>query len=61
MLWIFITMLASLSQTLRSVSQKNIMTSWSHKFSVFEVYFCATFSFLLLIFFIPYNDPIFLE
>ncbi len=62
MLWISITILASLSQTLRSVSQKNIINEVGVVSSAYSRFiFALPFSFLLLIFFIPYNDPIFLE
>ena len=62
MLWILITILASLSQTLRSVSQKNIINEVGVINSAYSRFiFALPFSFLLLIFFIPYNDPIFLE
>ena len=62
MLWIFITILASLSQTLRSVSQKNIINEVGVVSSAYSRFiFALPFSLLLLIFFIPYNDPIFLE
>ena len=62
MLWILITILASLSQTLRSVSQKNIINEVGFVSAAYSRFiFALPFSFLLLIFFIPYNDPIFLE
>ncbi len=62
MLWILITILASLSQTLRSVSQKNIINEVGVVSSAYSRFiFALPFSFLLLIFVIPYNDPIFLE
>ena len=62
MLWVLITILASLSQTLRSVSQKNIINEVGVVSSAYSRFiFALPFSFLLLIFFIPYNDPIFLE
>ena len=62
MLWILITILASLSQTLRSVSQKNIIQEVGVISSAYSRFiFALPFSVLLLIVFIPYNDPIFLE
>ena len=62
MFWVLITVLASLSQTLRSVSQKNIINEVGVVSSAYSRFiFALPFSFLLLIFFVPYDDPIFLQ
>ena len=62
MLWVLITILASLSQTLRSVSQKNIINEVGVISSAYSRFiFALPFSVLLLVFFIAYDDPIFLQ
>ena len=62
MLWVLITILASLSQTLRSVYQKNIIEEVGVVSSAYSRFiFALPFSFLLLVFFVPYDDPIFLQ
>ena len=62
MLWVLITILASLSQTLRSVSQKNIIQEVGVISSAYSRFiFALPFSVLLLVFFISYDDPIFLQ
>ena len=62
MLWVLITILASLSQTLRSVSQKNIINEVGVISSAYSRFiFALPFSVLLLVFFIAHDDPIFLQ
>ena len=62
MLWVLITILASLSQTFRSVSQKNIINEVGVVSSAYSRFiFALPFSFLLLILCIAHDDPIFLQ
>ncbi len=62
MLWVLITILASLSQTFRSVSQKNIINEVGVVSSAYSRFiFALPFSVLLLIFCIAHDDPIFIQ
>ena len=62
MLWVLITILASLSQTLRSVFQKNIINEVGVLNAAYSRFvFALPFSFLLLFTFISFDDPIFLQ
>jgi len=62
MLWVIITILASFSQTLRSVFQKNIISEVGVASSAYSRFiFALPFSFLLLLLFVSLDDSIFLK